>query len=81
MTNRGDEPGSVSLLDKVLEVEPRLHIFGHIHEAYSSKHFAGTEFINASFEAHNFIKNNSPIKIVYDDVKHEVESLEQLTLE
>lgn len=34
LTNRGPNAGSVSLMEAVFRVEPKVHIFGHIHEAY-----------------------------------------------
>jgi len=35
-THKGEEPnvGDVNLLRQVMEVEPRVHVFGHIHEGY-----------------------------------------------
>jgi Icc-related predicted phosphoesterase len=40
--------GSKSLLDSVIAVKPKLHIFGHIHEAYGVEERDGTTFFNAS---------------------------------
>jgi len=45
---RGDCCGCRDLLHRVLEVRPRLHVFGHIHEAAGRTHIDGTTFLNAS---------------------------------
>lgn len=37
-----------SLFDRVFEVRPRLHVFGHIHEAAGITETAGITFLNAS---------------------------------
>jgi Icc-related predicted phosphoesterase len=47
-TNRGDLVGCRDLLDRVREVRPRLHVFGHIHEAAGRAEFDGITFVNAS---------------------------------
>lgn len=40
--------GCRALAARIAKVSPRIHIFGHIHEAYGSHHVGGTHFINAS---------------------------------
>jgi Icc-related predicted phosphoesterase len=47
-TNRNEHAGSVTLLQRVQEVKPRLHVFGHIHEAAGRMESEGITFINAS---------------------------------
>jgi len=47
-TNGGDEAGCKSLLEKIEEVKPLLHICGHIHEGYGMYQNENTTFINAS---------------------------------
>lgn len=47
-TFRGDEVGCADLLARVLEVRPRLHVFGHIHEAAGRADIDGVTFVNAS---------------------------------
>jgi predicted phosphodiesterase len=47
-TSRGDEAGCADLLAAVQRVRPRLHVFGHIHEAYGTVLRDGTRFVNAS---------------------------------
>lgn len=49
---RGDtEPGCLELYKKILEVKPRYHFFGHIHE-YENKILGDTHFINVSQSYH-----------------------------
>ncbi len=40
--------GCADLLEAVLRVKPRLHIFGHVHEGYGISETDDTTFINAS---------------------------------
>jgi Icc-related predicted phosphoesterase len=46
----GEDPnvGCKFLLGRVMEVKPKLHVFGHIHEAYGQLEHNGTLFINAA---------------------------------
>ncbi|MEI6947783.1 metallophosphatase domain-containing protein [Paraflavisolibacter sp. H34] len=43
----GRQAGCLDLLQKVKQVKPRVHLCGHIHEAYGSQKKGGTLFINA----------------------------------
>ena len=47
-TLRGEQVGCRELLEVVEHVQPRVHIFGHIHEGYGITHTSHTQFINAS---------------------------------
>ena len=47
-TGRGEATGCVDLLDRVDEVRPKLHLFGHIHEAAGVLETEHTLFVNAS---------------------------------
>jgi Icc-related predicted phosphoesterase len=44
----GDPCGCRDLLERVLAVRPRLHVFGHIHEAAGRVDLDGITFVNAS---------------------------------
>jgi Icc-related predicted phosphoesterase len=48
LTHRDERAGSATLLERIREVNPRLHVFGHIHEAAGRTEFGGTVFLNAS---------------------------------
>ncbi|HEV3386654.1 MAG TPA: metallophosphatase domain-containing protein [Gemmata sp.] len=47
-TIRGEAVGCRDLLARVYEVKPRLHVFGHIHEARGKVETEETIFVNAS---------------------------------
>jgi hypothetical protein len=47
-TARGEPVGCDDLLAAVGRVRPRLHVFGHIHEAYGKVARDGVTFVNAS---------------------------------
>ena len=46
--------GSHSLLEKVRELNPRYHIFGHMHEDYGIRVEDGTTFINCALMGESF---------------------------
>lgn len=48
LTNRNDHAGSLTLCTRVFEVKPRMHVFGHIHEAAGHTEIDGTRFVNAA---------------------------------
>jgi Icc-related predicted phosphoesterase len=47
-TWRGEPVGCDDLLEAVARLRPRLHVFGHIHEAYGGLEKEGIRFVNAS---------------------------------
>ena len=48
-TDSGKKEGCKDLLEIVQEkIKPRLHVFGHIHEAYGQMQIADTQYVNAS---------------------------------
>lgn len=53
--------GCPQLLDKVLEIKPKFHIGGHIHEGYGTYSRDGITFINASICDKNYRPVNKPI--------------------
>lgn len=44
----GKSSGSEYLRDKVFEINPKYHIFGHIHESPGTEKHKGITFINAA---------------------------------
>ena len=61
----GPSVGSVSLWLKCLETLPKLHVFGHIHEAYGySKHNNGITLVNSSIVNERYQPVNKPIRII-----------------
>lgn len=52
--------GSRSLLRKVKELNPKYHIFGHMHEDYGIKEEGGTTFINCALMGDSFERLPKP---------------------
>jgi predicted phosphohydrolase len=55
--------GCKDLADKVLQLKPKIHIFGHIHGDAGIKEFNGTTFINASIVGEDYKVRNQPIEM------------------
>jgi len=47
-TSHGQKVGCEELLERVREIKPQVHVFGHIHEARGMVERDGTTFVNAS---------------------------------
>lgn len=47
-TAAGERAGCADLAEAIARVRPRLHVFGHIHEAYGRLTWDGTLYVNAS---------------------------------
>jgi hypothetical protein len=63
-----DESGNINygcpdLLQKVLEIKPKLHLFGHTHAAYGSDKSRNTAFFNAAITNDDYLIVNEPFKI------------------
>lgn len=71
LMEEGYHAGSVALENVVKRIRPRLHVFGHIHEAYGKdfyqfERFCGTGeivFVNASHVNERYEPVNKPIRI------------------
>lgn len=59
----GDSCGDEALLDRVYQVKPRLHIFGHIHESHGMKRIDKTTFINCAILNDSYKRIFKPIEI------------------
>jgi Icc-related predicted phosphoesterase len=59
--------GCEDLLDAVLRVNPKYHMFGHIHGGAGIKEFNGTTYINASTCTERYEPTNPPIEITIDN--------------
>lgn len=64
-TTTGQNVGCDDLLEKVKVVNPKIHAFGHIHEAYGVRDIGDTKFINASVLTVKYRMENAPIEIDY----------------
>ena len=52
--------GCPDLLQKVLEINPRYHLFGHIHDAYGIQETGDTTFVNAALVDEGYRLLNKP---------------------
>jgi len=56
--------GSRSLLTEVTgRVKPKVHLFGHVHEAYGTVQMDGITFVNASLCSLNNVLMNEPVMV------------------
>jgi Icc-related predicted phosphoesterase len=60
------------LWDRVCEIKPKLHVFGHIHEAAGVEEHTDTLFVNASTCNLKYQAANKPVETLYLDGKMEV---------
>ncbi len=65
VTVRGDAVGCADLLDRIREVKPRYHLFGHIHEAFGTSSDGTTTFVNASTLDFRYRTTHPPVVIDY----------------
>lgn len=63
LTARGEPVGCVDLGEAVARTRPRLHVFGHIHEAYGQTTRDGTLFVNASTCDLSYEPVNPPVVV------------------
>lgn len=61
--------GCEELRKRVLEVQPKVHVFGHIHEGYGYFSEGKTQYVNASILSHSGPLN--PPQVVDFDVEHD----------
>ena len=61
ITHMGINAGCELLLDRVNNIKPKVHVFGHIHEGYGVSYKKDTIFVNASNLNGKFHNTNDPI--------------------
>jgi len=74
ISTRDDRCGCVPLLDRIREIKPKIHCFGHIHEGYGIKQSQDIIYVNASTCNSYYQPVNKPI--VLDLSKDEVTLVE-----
>lgn len=57
----GTPQGCSDLFERVMQVKPTYHIFGHIHEGYGRIQREGTTFVNASICSERYVPENAPV--------------------
>lgn len=65
-TPKGEFVGCPHLLDRIKEIKPDIHIFGHIHCGHGQKHVDGTSFYNASICDEMYAASNPVTVIEYE---------------
>ena len=65
-TAQGEHLGCQDLLEAVQRIQPRLHVFGHIHEAVGTSQAGKTTFINASICNAAYEWANAPVVFEYE---------------
>lgn len=69
----GGHVGCEELYRKIVEVKPKIHVCGHIHEGYGQKTMGGIEFLNASVLNDRYEHAHKPIVIEYDTETKEID--------
>ncbi len=59
--------GCRDLLNRIGEVRPRIHVFGHIHEGYGQERHGDTLYINASVLDVRYQAVNAPVVFDWPD--------------
>jgi len=62
-TAGGDDVGCEDLADALFRVRPRLHVFGHIHEAHGTRRVGPTIHVNACSCDLDYSPNQTPVVI------------------
>lgn len=65
-TPSGQRVGCELLYKKVVELQPKIHVSGHIHHSYGEKYFNETTFLNASVLNEKYQYENKPISLEFD---------------
>lgn len=66
ITNISERVGCEDLHNKVMEIKPKVHAFGHIHSSYGMKEMDGMTFINASNLGEDYLYQNDPITLDFE---------------
>ena len=64
--------GCELLLDKVKNIKPKIHVFGHIHTGYGYVRDDNTHFFNASILNEDYIYTQKPWNIDWDKDTNEI---------
>ena len=64
--------GCALLRERVDEIKPKIHVFGHIHGSYGYKFQNGTHFFNASILNEDYNYTNKPVTFDWDRETNEI---------
>jgi Icc-related predicted phosphoesterase len=62
--DHGELVGCVDLYETVMNLQPKIHAFGHVHEGYGIREVNGIKFVNASNLDERYECVNAPIEII-----------------
>ena len=68
----GGHVGCEELYRKIVEVKPKIHVCGHIHDGYGQKTMGGIEFLNASVLDDRYEHAHKPIVVEYNTETKEI---------
>jgi Icc-related predicted phosphoesterase len=74
-TISGMNVGCHDLFHRLMKVQPKIHVCGHIHWSYGQKSFNGIEFLNASTLNERYEYENKPIVIDFNPETKEIDYL------
>ena len=74
-TPYGGDVGCERLIYRVLQVQPLIHVFGHVHSSYGHKYNETTDFINASNLNDSYKLVNEPVNVILEELFRRVEIL------
>lgn len=72
-TPRGEHVGCELLLERVKQLKPKIHVFGHIHCDYGYYFDGSTHFINASVLNEQYEYQNKPLSFHWDKETNGIE--------
>jgi len=74
---RYDNLGCRDLLNKIVEIKPKIHVCGHIHTGYGHKVSmdGSTNFFNASILNEQYVYTQKPITFIWNKTTNEIEFL------
>ena len=66
-TPSGQRVGCEDLLNRIMEIKPKIHACGHIHYGYGVRDLNDTTFVNAANLGERYMYDNKPIVLDYDE--------------
>lgn len=63
MNREGEHCGCYNLMATIVDLRPKIHICGHIHEGYGYEHYDGVDFYNVSICNRQYLPIN-PITVI-----------------
>lgn len=75
--NRGVHLGCELLAQRVKEIKPKIHIFGHIHSGHGYYFDGYTHYFNASVLDEDYVDFNDIFTFDWDPIKNTIDNLER----